>query len=138
MAEPVCPDVVVYVCHRSIPEGGKLPNQWKQDGAHVVVHRVPCSGKSDAQYLLHAMEGGGWGLCVVTCPKGICRLAQGNYRAEIRLATVRRLLGEIGLEPERAQFVRCQADTSFDDFERAVHKAVGRICALGESPIRVA
>ena len=69
MAEPVCPDVMVYVCRNAIPEGGRLPRQWKQDGVHVLVREVPCSGKIDAQYLFHALEGGVHGVCVVACPK---------------------------------------------------------------------
>src|SRR5512134_335443 len=103
MPQSQFPDIVVYICCNCIAENARLPRQWKQDDAHVLVREVPCSGKIDGQYLFHAMEGGGRGLCVVACPKGECHLAQGNYRAEIRVGTVRRLLSEIGLEPERAQ-----------------------------------
>ena len=136
MAELVCPDVTVYVCGNSVPDGGRLPRQWRQDGVHVLVREVPCSGKVDAQYLMHALEGGGRGLCVVACPKGECRLVQGNYRAEIRVGTIRRLLGEIGLEPERVQLVT-PPDTSFEQYEQAIRDAVETVCALGESPVRV-
>ena len=127
--------MVVYVCHNSIPDGAQLPRQWEQNGVHVLVREVPCGGKMDGQYLLHALEGGGRGICVVTCPKGECRLSQGNYRAEIRVATVRRLLAEIGLEPERAELVRCGSGDSAKQFERAVRNAVDRISALGPSPV---
>ena len=138
MAVAVSPDVVVYVCTNSIPEGRRLPRQWNQDGAHVLVREVPCSGKMDGQYLFHALEGGTRGVCVVACPKGECHLAQGNYRAEIRIRTVQRLLAEIGLEPERAELVHGSADDSPEQFEQLVRGAVGRICALGESPVRAA
>jgi coenzyme F420-reducing hydrogenase delta subunit len=137
MAVAVSPGVVVYVCTNSMPEGQRLPRQWHQDGAHVLVREVPCSGKMDGQYLCHALEGGTRGVCVVACPKGECHLAQGNYRAEIRVRTVQRLLKEIGLEPERAALVHSAADDSFEQFEQLVRGAVGRICALGESPVRV-
>jgi F420-non-reducing hydrogenase iron-sulfur subunit len=138
MPEVLSPDVVVYVCTNCIPQGAGLPRQWNQDGARVLVREVPCSGKMDGQYLLHAMEGGSRGLCVVACPKGECHLAQGNYRAEIRIRTVRRLLSEIGLEPERAELIHGSADDPPEQLEQLVHSAVDRICALGESPLRVA
>jgi len=138
MAELINPDVVVYVCHNSVPSGGRLARQWVQDGAHVLVREVPCSGKMDAQYLLHTIEGGGRGVCVVACPKGKCRLAQGNYRAEIRIGTIRRLMAEIGIEPYRAKLVHCSADDTFERFDAAIREAVAEICALGESPIRTA
>lgn len=100
------------------------------------LREVPCSGKMDGQYLLHALEGGGRGLCVVACPQGNCHLAQGNYRAEVRVRTVQRLLAEIGLEPQRAQLVHCSAEDSPQQLARLVQGAVERICALGESPLR--
>jgi len=138
MPEVLSPDVVVYVCTNCIPQGGRLPRQWSQQGARVLVREVPCSGKMDGQYLLHAMEGGGRGLCVVACPKGECHLAQGNYRAEIRVGMVQRLLAETGLQAERAQLVHFSADDPPQQLEQLVRGAVERICALGESPLRTA
>ena len=142
MAEPVQPDIIVYACQSCIPEGESVPRQWKQDGVHVLLREVPCSGKIDAQYLFHALEAGGQGLCVVTCSRGNCSLGQGNYRAEVRVHTVRRLLAEIGLEPERVELLHCDSDDRpghlgerVDDLVRG---AVQRLCTLGESPIRSA
>jgi coenzyme F420-reducing hydrogenase delta subunit len=138
MPQLLSPDVVVYVCANCLPQSGHLPRQWRQDGARILVREVPCSGKMDGQYLLHALEGGGRGLCVVACPKGECHLAQGNYRAEIRVRTVQRLLTEIGLEPERAELLHFSPDDPPQELEQCVRDAVGRICALGESPLHAA
>ena len=138
MADVLSPDVVVYLCTNCIPQGGRFPRQWRQRDARVVVREVPCSGKMDGQYLLHAIEGGSRGLCVVACPKGECHLAQGNYRAEIRIRTLRRLLEEVGLEPERAELVHCAAEDPPQKLEELVRGAVDRICSLGESPLRAA
>ena len=104
----------------------------------MLVQEVPCSGKMDAQYLMHALEGGSEGLCVVACPKGECHLAQGNYRAEVRIHTVQRLLSEIGLEPGRAELIHCSPNDSPEQLKQSVHDAVERICSLGVSPIRTA
>jgi F420-non-reducing hydrogenase iron-sulfur subunit len=138
MAVALSPDVVVYVCTNCIPQSARLPRQWKQDGAQVLVREVPCSGKIDGQYLFHALEAGGRGICVVACPKGECHLAQGNYRAEIRVRTVQRLLAEIGFEPQRAELVHCSADDPPEKLEQLVRGAVTRICAIGDSPLHAA
>ena len=135
MAAVLAPDVVVYVCTNCIPQGAHLPRQWEQDGVRVLVREVPCSGKIDAQYLFHALEAGGRGICVVACPKGECHLAQGNYRAEIRVRTVQRLLTEIGLEAERAELVRGSDEDPPEQLEQLVRGAVERICAVGDSPL---
>jgi coenzyme F420-reducing hydrogenase delta subunit len=138
MAVALSPDVVVYVCTNCLPQGCRLPRQWNQDGARVLVRDVPCSGKIDGQYLFHALEGGGRGICVVACPKGECHLAQGNYRAEIRVCTVQRLLLEIGLEPQRAELVHSSPNDQPEQFEQLIRGAVERICALGHSPLHAA
>jgi F420-non-reducing hydrogenase iron-sulfur subunit len=102
----------------------------------VLVRDLPCSGKIDGQYLLNALEGGVTGLCVVACPRGQCQLSQGNYRAEIRVETIKRLLGEIGVESDRVELLFCGLDDPPDRLETLVREAVGRICSLGDSPIR--
>lgn len=137
MAVTLSPDVVVYVCSHSIPNGARIRRQWKHQGVRVAVHTVPCSGKMDGQYLLHALESGARGLCVVTCPKGECHLSQGNYRAEIRIRTIQRLLDEAGLEPERAELLHSSPHDAPEQFEAIIRGAVERICALGESPLRI-
>jgi F420-non-reducing hydrogenase iron-sulfur subunit len=113
-----------------------LPRQWNQDGSRILVREVPCSGKMDGQYLLHAMEGGARGFCVVACPKGECHLSQGNYRAEIRVHTVQRLLAEIGLPPERARLAHFSPVDPPRQLEDLLRSTVARICALGENPLR--
>ena len=103
----------------------------------MLVREVPCSGKMDGQYLCHALEGGARGVCVVACPKGECHLAQGNYRAEIRVRTVQRLLTEIGLEPERAELLHISPEDPPEKLVEQVRGAVERIYAVGESPLHV-
>lgn len=138
MSETLSPDVVVYLCTNCIPQGANLSRQWDQEGARILVREVPCSGKMDGQYLLHALEGGARGFCVVACLKGDCRLSQGNYRAEIRVRTVQRLLAEIGLPPERAQLVHFSPADTPRQLEQLVRSTVERICALGKNPLRAA
>ena len=132
MTEAIKSEILVFICHQCIPTGTSVPRQWTQDGVHVRVIELPCSGKVDAQYLFHALEGGAQGLLVVTCPRGDCRLAQGNYRAEIRMLTVQRLLEEIGLEPQRAALLQCGPQ---DNLENLIQVAVKDLCALRESPL---
>lgn len=131
MAELLCPDIMVYVCKNCLPDATSLPRQWRQDGSHVVVREAPCSGKMDAQYLMHALESCR-GVCVVACPKGECALAQGNYRAEVRVRTVRRLLAEIGLDAGRAEMLHCSPADPSERLEQRLREAVGQINGLGD------
>ena len=111
-----------------------MPSQWREGDVHVRVRQIPCSGKIDAQYLFHALEGGASAVCVIACPKGECTLTQGNYRAEVRVRTVQRLLGEIGLDPQRAAILNCPADASVDHLKGLIGEAVGR--AVGAAAVQ--
>ena len=135
MGLALCPDVIVYLCRNCVPKNWRTPRQWMRDGLHVVTKEIPCTGKTDAQYMFHALEGGAQGLCVVACPRGDCRLAQGNYRAEIRVQTVQRLLEEIGLEPGRARLLRCSPDEPPAYLEGILDEAIEEIRILGPSPL---
>ena len=135
MTEFLIPDVAVNICHRCIGEAAGLPRQWKQAGALVSLRELPCSGKVDIQYLLHALEGVSHGVCVVACPPGNCRLAQGNHRAEMRIGTVRRLLEEVGLEPERVKLCYFSAEQPASQLEAVLREAVQQLSALAPNPL---
>jgi len=130
MTQNAISDVIIYLCKNCLPQGGRLPSQWSEGDVHIKVKEIPCSGKIDAYYLFHALEGGARTVCVMTCPKGECTLSQGNYRAEVRLRTVQRLLGEIGLDPERAILINCPADASLDRLKGLISEAVGSTAAM--------
>ncbi|NOY79658.1 MAG: hydrogenase iron-sulfur subunit [Kiritimatiellaeota bacterium] len=130
------PDVIVYVCRNSLPGSDRAgPRRWRQAGLDVVLRELPCSGKTDPQYMLHALQSGTQGLCVVTCPPGTCRLAQGNYRAKVRVRTVQRLLEEIGMDPARAALIHATADDSPAEYMDRIRDAIDRIAAAGPNPI---
>jgi len=130
MATPANPDIIVYLCKNCIPGGKYAPAQWNEAGLHVRIKEIPCSGKIDAQYILHALEGGLRGVCVVTCPQGDCTFMQGNYRAEMRLSTVRRLLEEIGSDPSRAQLLHCSPNDTIEYLRGLISEAVGRLSSV--------
>jgi coenzyme F420-reducing hydrogenase delta subunit len=52
-------------------------------------------------FLLRAFESGADGVVVLVCPEGQCRFLEGNIRAKKRVAWVRNLLDDIGLDGRR-------------------------------------
>jgi len=137
MTEFVAPGVLVFVCQNGVDDDAGLPRQWRQSDSLVAVHKVPCSGKIDPQYMMHAIEGGALGLCIVACSKGKCRLAQGNYRAQIRVETVKRVLSEIDIKPERIETLHANQGETVEQLHDRIEEAVQRICDLGPSPIQL-
>jgi len=135
MSEPVIPNAVVNVCRNCIPDAKHLPPQWRQDGLHVLVREIPCSGKIEARYLMHALEGVTHGYCVVACPEGKCHLGEGNCRAEVRIRSIKRFLEEVGFEPERIELLRCSAEQPINQIEHSIRHAVHRLSTLGRIPL---
>jgi F420-non-reducing hydrogenase iron-sulfur subunit len=130
-----CTDAIVYVCRNCLPNGEHLPRQWEQNGLHIQVQELPCSGKIDVQRLFGAFEGGGWGICLVTCLKGECTLKRGNYHAETRMRLVRRLLDEVGLEQERIELLRFSPDDPIIQLDEQVKAVIKRFGELGPNPL---
>jgi heterodisulfide reductase subunit A2 len=135
MADNVRKDIFIYLCRNCIPGVEKLPRQWTQDGVHVQMQELPCTGKITTQYMFHTLEGGSRGVCVITCPMGECTLTQGNYRAAIRMKNVKQLLAEIGLEPERAEIIHFSPGDSLDKLNESIHSVVRNFISLGQSPV---
>jgi F420-non-reducing hydrogenase iron-sulfur subunit len=130
MSSKTTPESIVYLCRNCMPDGARLPAQWIEAGMHLHIKEIPCSGKIDAQYLFHALESGMKGVLVITCPQGKCTLAQGNYRAKVRIGTVQRLLKEIGDDPGRADIVHCAEGESLDQIKDRINGAARRFAAL--------
>jgi F420-non-reducing hydrogenase iron-sulfur subunit len=130
------PDVLFYVCANCVPEARQMPRQWAQDGVQVKVEQLPCTGKVDMQYVMHALEGGARGVSVVACPKGSCRLAQGNYRADVRIKTTQRLLEEVGIEKERVSLLNYSGEDA-NALGKVMRDEVDRLSQNGKSPLQL-
>jgi coenzyme F420-reducing hydrogenase delta subunit len=132
----VSPDVLVFVCANCTPIASKLPRQWLTDNSTVQLKEFPCSGKVDGLYMMRALEGGARGICLVTCPEGECRLAEGNLRADVRIKTTKRLMEEIGLESDRLELLSYNGNgTSPEILSKLVQDAVTRLSAKPVSPL---
>lgn len=128
-------EFAVYLCKNSLPDISSFPVQWTESGMHVRVKLVPCSGKIDIQYMLHTLEAGRAGICVITCPHGECTLSQGNYRADIRVRSLKNLLGEIGLDPDCVTVIHTPSGSTADDLKGLVDSMVKTLA--GKTAARV-
>ncbi len=70
---------------------------------NVKIVQVPCTGRVDILHLLRAVEDGADGVFLSGCLLGDCHYMSGNYKAQRRVAYARRMLEELGIEPERVE-----------------------------------
>jgi len=64
---------------------------------------VPCTGRVDIKHILSALEMGADGVFLSGCLIGDCHYISGNMKAAKRIAHIKRLIKEVGIEPERVE-----------------------------------
>jgi coenzyme F420-reducing hydrogenase delta subunit len=130
-------EIVIFLCNNCIPPGAIIESQWTRDGIHTELKILPCSGKISVQYLLHAIEGGKNGICIIACPLGDCSFFQGNYRAHVRIENVKRLLKEIGLEPDMVRLIHFSKESKEEELKGAIRDFVDSIAGTGKAQIGI-
>jgi F420-non-reducing hydrogenase iron-sulfur subunit len=101
----------------------------------VKVIQVPCTGRVDIIHLLKAIEDGADGVYVAGCLEGECHYLTGNLKAKKRVQYVKKVLKEIGMEPERVEMYNLSAGEG-PRFAEIAKEMVDRIEKLGPSPVR--
>ncbi len=101
-----------------------------QYSPNVRIIRLPCTGKVDAIVLMKAFEEGADGVFVAGCLEGQCHYLEGNLRAKKRVAYVKKLLGETGIEPQRVEMYNLSSAMGAR-FAEIVEEMTERIKKLG-------
>jgi coenzyme F420-reducing hydrogenase delta subunit len=132
------PEITAFICiycaDMAADTAGALHIQYP---ANVKLVKMPCTGKTDVQYILNAFEHGADGVYVVGCPIGNCHHVRGNERARARVKALKKLLDEIGIGAERLDMFFVSGGMG-ETFARVASEMTERIRALGPSPLRKA
>lgn len=64
----------------------------------VSISELPCSGRVNEALLMEALEDGFDGVMVIACHKENCKYLDGNLRSEKRVARVKNLLADAGID----------------------------------------
>lgn len=71
--------------------------------------RLMCSGRLDPMFVLKALASGADGVLITGCHPGECHYLEQNYKALRRYLLLRRMLVQMGIEPERVKLVWASA-----------------------------
>jgi coenzyme F420-reducing hydrogenase delta subunit len=135
-SQPYEPKVVAFCCTYCAYTAGDLAGSMRLEYApNVRVVKILCSGKIDAVLLLKAFEDGADAVYVAGCNIGDCHFLEGNLRAIRTVAHAKRLLEEIGLEPERLEFFHVPASAG-PLFAQRANEMTDRARELGPNPLR--
>jgi coenzyme F420-reducing hydrogenase delta subunit len=133
---PFEPKLATFCCTYCAYTAGDLAGSMRLEYApNVRVVKILCTGKIDAVLLLRAFEDGADGVYVAGCALGDCHFLEGNLRAIQVVAHAKKLLGEIGLEPERLEFFHVPASAG-PLFAQRANEMTERVRTLGPNPLR--
>ena len=95
--------------------------------------RVMCSGRVDPQFVLKALREGADGVLIAGCHPGECHYVNGNIKTLRRFLLLRKMLEQLGVEPQRVQLVWASASEG-KQLAETVDRMTEEIRALG--PLR--
>ena len=126
--------LALFYC-QNVPESKEEHRQALEEefGKSIRLFPIPCSGRLDPVHLLKALEEFADAAFIITCPEGACRYFEGNHRAKKRVERTKKILSDIGLEPERVGILMGSKETpkTLTELAKEIFK---KISQMGPSP----
>ena len=129
------PKLLAFCCNWCSYAGADLAGVSRLQMPHNLrVIRVMCSGRVSPEWVIKALSSGVDGVMVLGCHIGDCHYIDGNHRTKKRFAILSKLLGTLGINPNRLylDWVSASEGVKFQD---VVTKFVNHIKELGPTPI---
>lgn len=98
---------------------------------NVRIIRVMCSGRVDPQFVVEAFAQGADGVLIGGCHPGDCHYVEGNYKTMRRIALLKRVLRDMGIEDERLRLEWISASEG-EKVARVINEMVGAVRSLGK------
>jgi len=137
MQDSFKPKIIVFCCNWCSYAGADLAGISRfQIKPHFRVIRVMCSARVDPEWILEAFRLGADGVIVTGCHPGDCHYIGGNYRTRRRIAMLRSLVRQFGLDPDRLALEWVSAGEA-EKYATTINSFIDRIIELGPSPYRI-
>ncbi len=132
------PNIIGFVCNWCTYAGADLAGSSRYSyPPNVKLIRLMCSGRVDPTFILETFARGADGVFVGGChiPTD-CHYQQGNFKALKRVTMLKKLISDMGIEPERLEIFWISASEG-KKFSEVMTSFTEKIRELGPNPIRV-
>ena len=130
------PKIVAFLCNWCSYSGADLAGTSRLKSApNVRPIRVMCSGRVEPAFVLKAFEAGADGVLVLGCHPGDCHYSEGNYKAIRRIALLKNLLSQLGIEGGRLRLEWVSASEA-GRFVSVANEMTEQVRKLGPFPRR--
>jgi F420-non-reducing hydrogenase iron-sulfur subunit len=132
------PRIVAFLCNWCAYTGADLAGTSRiQYPPNVRSIRVMCTGGVDPIYVLKALVEGADGVLIGGCHPGDCHYQSGNLKARRRVAILKGILEELGLDPDRV-WLRWISASEGKLFAETTKEMVQALKEKGPNPMREA
>ncbi len=129
------PNIIGFLCNWCSYAGADLAGTSRlKYPANVKTIRVMCSGRIDPIYVLEALKKGADGVLIAVCHPGDCHYQSGNYKANRRIKLLKKMVEELGIEPERIRFEYVSASEG-KKYADLITEMTEEIRKLGPNPL---
>ena len=131
------PKIIGFLCNWCAYAGADLAGVSRiQYPPNIRIVRVMCSGRIDPAFILEAFKDGADGVLVAGCHlPSDCHYLSGNFKALRRVALLKKVLKDFGIEPERLRLEWVSASEG-DKFAAIVKDMVEEIKKLGPNSLK--
>ena len=130
------PRIIAFLCNWCTYAGADLAGTSRiQYPPNIRIIRLMCSGGLDVTYVLKALLEGADGVLIGGCHPGDCHYQSGNYKARRRVAILKNVLEQAGIDPERV-WLRWISASEGQYFADTVKAMVASLKEKGPNPLR--
>jgi F420-non-reducing hydrogenase iron-sulfur subunit len=131
------PNILGFLCNWCSYAGADLAGTSRMKyPSNLKSIRVMCSGRVDPAFVLESFRKGVDGVLIAGCHPGDCHYQSGNYKTNRRVKLLKKLLEELGIDPQRVRFEYVSASEG-QKFATVVTEFVAEIKKLGPNPLNV-
>lgn len=130
------PRIIAFCCNWCSYAGADLAGVSRlQMPTNFLVIRSMCSARVDPEFVLRAFAKGADGVLVLGCHPADCHYIGGNYRARRRIALLKMLLEQYGLDPDRLHLEWVSASEGVK-FQSTIKEFTEKIREMGPNPLK--
>ena len=125
------PRIVAFFCNWCSYTAADLAGVSRMKYASIIrVIRLMCSGRVDPQFIVDALAKGADAVLIGGCHPNDCHYAEGNYKCLRRYQMLKRMIADMGIEPERLRLEWISAAEG-EKVKRVVNEMVETVKKLG-------
>ena len=125
------PRIIAFCCSNCVSAAAEISHRIKKIlPENVKLVQVPCTGRVEILHLLKPFENGIDGVYVAGCQEDSCQYISGITKAQKRVEHAKKILTELGIEPERIDVFSFSAAKG-QEFVGIAEGMVERLKSLG-------